>query len=77
VTIKVAWEMLAGAIFSEKVALIAMLTGTLGAGVTVSGAVKITLGRVVSRVLPLVKCQTKVGNKAPVARLVIPVTVAV
>jgi hypothetical protein len=79
VRVKLLAEIVAGDMFSEKMALTAILIGTLvvGPGVLVVGTVKVTLGRVMSVVLPVVKCHTKGAKSAPVLRLVMPVRVAV
>ena len=80
VTVKLVFETLAGAIFSEKAALIAILAGTptVGPGAVVAGTVDATRGRVASTALPVVKIQlTGAAKVAPVAKLLAPVTVAV
>ena len=70
----------AGAISSENVTLIAVPVGTPGviAGVVVTGVVRVTLGRVVSGTAPVVKVKTKLlANARPVVSVAPVVIVAV
>jgi len=79
-TVKLRAVMPAGLMSSLKVAAMAALPGAprVGPGIVVAGAVNATVGRVVSRVARVVKCQTNGAVMArPVARLVALVMVAV
>ena len=79
-TVKLAPLIVAGAISSEKTAVIAVLVGTpvVGPGMVVAGIVIVTLGLVVSGANPVVNVQTKLlTSRSPVVSVAALVIVAV